>query len=61
MSDPATVPVVSQESFVPSAVMGWTIEEDRAFDAETIFEYLDGAGEVYVLTVDRIRKLVPIR
>ncbi|MHB8095219.1 MAG: DUF6599 family protein [Candidatus Aminicenantales bacterium] len=48
MSDPATVPVVSQESFVPSAIMGWTIEEDRAFDAETIFEYLDGAGEVYL-------------
>jgi len=47
MSDPATVPVVSQESFVPSAIMGWTIEEDRAFDAETIFEYIDGAGEVY--------------
>lgn len=47
MSDPTMVPVVSQAGFIPSAVMGWTIEEDRAFDAETIFEYLDGAGEVY--------------
>lgn len=34
-------------SFVPAEFMGWTIEEDQVFDAETIFKYVDGAGEVY--------------
>ncbi|HEX2694132.1 MAG TPA: DUF6599 family protein [Acidobacteriota bacterium] len=34
-------------SFVPSEALGWTAVEDRTFDAETIFEYIDGAGEVY--------------
>jgi hypothetical protein len=44
------VHAVSQESlkaFVPVEWRGWTIEEDRIFDAETIFAYIDGAGEVY--------------
>jgi hypothetical protein len=36
------------KALVPSSYMGWTIEEDRSFDAETIFEYIDGAGEVYL-------------
>lgn len=33
--------------FVPSEVLGWRAVEDRTFDADTIFEYIDGAGEVY--------------
>lgn len=32
---------------IPAEFMGWTIEEDQVFDAETIFNYVDGAGEVY--------------
>ena len=34
-------------SFIPAEFTGWTIEEDQAFDAETIFKYVNGAGEVY--------------
>jgi len=34
-------------SFIPAEFTGWTIEEDQVFDAETIFNYVDGAGEVY--------------
>ncbi|MCJ7644864.1 MAG: hypothetical protein MUP28_10350 [Candidatus Aminicenantes bacterium] len=34
-------------SLIPAELMGWTIEEDQVFDAETIFKYVDGAGEVY--------------
>jgi hypothetical protein len=34
-------------SFIPAEFTGWTIEEDQVFDAETIFKYVDGAGEVY--------------
>jgi len=34
-------------SFIPAEFTGWTIEEDLAFDAETIFKYVNGAGEVY--------------
>jgi hypothetical protein len=34
-------------SFIPAEFMGWTIEEDQVFDAESIFKYVDGAGEVY--------------
>jgi hypothetical protein len=32
---------------VPRDVLGWAAVEDRSFDADTIFEYIDGAGEVY--------------
>lgn len=32
---------------VPRDVLGWTAVEDHSFDADTIFEYIDGAGEVY--------------
>jgi hypothetical protein len=33
---------------LPGQIMGWTAEpEDRYFDKETIFDYINGAGEVY--------------
>jgi hypothetical protein len=34
-------------SLVPTEFSGWSFVEDRTFDADTIFEYIDGAGEVY--------------
>lgn len=32
---------------IPREVRGWTAVEDHAYDRETIFDYIDGAGEVY--------------
>ena len=33
---------------LPNRIMGWTVEaEDRFFDSVTIFDYINGAGEVY--------------
>ncbi len=35
-------------SLLPAEVAGWKAEgEDQVFDPETIFDYIDGAGEVY--------------
>ncbi len=34
-------------SFIPRTAGPWLSEADRVCDAETIFQYLDGAGEVY--------------
>lgn len=34
-------------ALVPSLFQAWTVEEDQSFDRETIFSYIDGAGEVY--------------
>ena len=35
-------------AFLPPEVQGWTAAgQDRLFDSETIFDYLDGGGEVY--------------
>jgi hypothetical protein len=34
-------------AFVPAEFQGWAVEEDQSFDPETIFKYIDGAGEVY--------------
>jgi hypothetical protein len=34
-------------SFIPKAVGSWLAEADRMYDAESIFQYIDGAGEVY--------------
>ena len=34
-------------AFVPAELHGWAVEEDQFFDPETIFDYIDGAGEVY--------------
>lgn len=52
------VPFVVQESYadpvellqatLPSQIEGWRAEpEDRLFDPETIFEYINGGGELY--------------
>jgi hypothetical protein len=36
------------KSFLPSDVRGWKAEtKDAVYDRESIFEYIDGAGEVY--------------
>jgi hypothetical protein len=36
------------KSFVPREVQGWKAEiEDQIYNPETIFDYIDGAGEVY--------------
>ena len=33
---------------LPKEINGWSVtEEDRLFDPETIFDYINGAGEVY--------------
>jgi len=35
-------------SLIPKEIMGWKAEEkDRLFNPDTIFDYIDGAGEVY--------------
>jgi hypothetical protein len=34
-------------SFIPVTAGPWLSEADQVFDAESIFEYIDGAGEVY--------------
>lgn len=34
-------------ALIPAAFEGWAVEEDQSFDRETIFSYIDGAGEVY--------------
>jgi hypothetical protein len=34
-------------SYIPRAVGPWLSEADHVYDAETIFQYIDGAGEVY--------------
>ncbi len=41
-------PLQTLRSDLPKHVAGWTAEpNDRFFDAETIFDYIDGAGEIY--------------
>lgn len=34
-------------SFIPRTIGPWLSEADEVFDAETIFDYIDGSGEVY--------------
>ena len=34
-------------AFIPKTVGPWLSEMDQIYDAETIFQYIDGAGEVY--------------
>jgi hypothetical protein len=34
-------------SFIPKTIGPWLSEADHVYDAETIFQYIDGAGEVY--------------
>jgi hypothetical protein len=35
-------------ALLPKEIKGWSVsEEDKLFDTETIFDYIDGAGEIY--------------
>jgi hypothetical protein len=34
-------------SVIPASIGPWLSEADQVFDAETVFDYIDGAGEVY--------------
>lgn len=41
-------PILKLQKAIPRAVMGWAARAgDRLFDERSIFEYIDGAGEVY--------------
>jgi len=41
-------PLQELTASLPRQVMGWAVEgEDRFFNDQTIFEYIDGSGEVY--------------
>ena len=41
-------PLEELQSALPDKVMTWTkAEEDHFYDSQTIFDYIDGAGEVY--------------
>ena len=41
-------PLKDLQSRLPDKIHGWVVEgEDRIYDTETIFDYIDGAGEVY--------------
>jgi len=36
------------KSFLPGDVLGWKAEDkDQVYDPQTIFDYIDGAGEIY--------------
>ena len=41
-------PLEELQKALPEKVMNWTkAEEDQFYDSQTIFDYIDGAGEVY--------------
>ena len=41
-------PLQTLRAALPKQIQGWRAEpDDRVFDDETIFDYIDGAGEVY--------------
>ena len=41
-------PIQTLHASLPKQIQGWSAEpNDRFFDDETIFDYIDGAGEVY--------------
>jgi hypothetical protein len=40
---------VANREFVPEEVAGWRLQDEvRTFDRRSIFDYIDGAGEVYL-------------
>ena len=44
----ASTPLLQLAGSLPGQVMGWGVkEEDRLFDEKSIFDYIDGSGEVY--------------
>jgi hypothetical protein len=47
MTDPIVPDARRLASFIPPTIGPWVSEADQTFDAETIFDYIDGAGEVY--------------
>ena len=47
MTNPNTPDPKRPASFIPSTIGPYVSEADQTFDAETIFDYIDGAGEVY--------------
>ena len=41
-------PLQKLQKNLPNRIKGWTVEaEDRFFDSVTIFDYINGAGEIY--------------
>ena len=34
-------------NLLPKEINGWKAKKDRIYDPDTIFEYLNGSGEVY--------------
>ena len=47
MTNPNTPDPKRLASFIPPTIGPYVSEADQTFDAETIFDYIDGAGEVY--------------
>ncbi len=47
MSRPEAPDVRTLASYIPVTAGPWLSEADQVFDAETVFDYIDGAGEVY--------------
>ncbi len=44
------IPEISDKemkSLLPDQILGWKMQEDNFYDPETIFDYINGAGEVY--------------
>jgi len=42
--------MIPMDQFVPSEMQGWRVRgEAETYDRETIFDYIDGAGEVYLM------------
>ena len=42
-------PLRELQQKLPDRIMAWTVEDkDRIFDKKTIFDYIDGAGEIYL-------------
>jgi len=38
---------IELENLLPKEINGWKADEDRIYDRESIFKYLNGSGEVY--------------
>jgi hypothetical protein len=47
MTDPQSPAASRLSSFIPVTAGPWLSEADQVFDADSIFDYIDGAGEVY--------------
>lgn len=47
MTAPEDTDVKALSSLIPRTIGPWLSEADEVFDAETIFDYINGSGEVY--------------